>query len=88
VVEPTEGARIGDIVLTLAERGLTAHRVIARRGDDLVTRGDNAPAPDAPVHVSRVIGRVAGVERDGRTFAPRRWWRFAIALRRSLAGMR
>jgi hypothetical protein len=57
-VEPNRDAKVGDVVLTLADRGLTAHRVIARNGDLLITRGDNAPSDDSPIDISRVLGRV------------------------------
>ena len=70
-VEPVESPRIvcGDVVLTLAGRGLTAHRVIARNGTTLVTRGDNAPAADDPIDESQVLGKVAYVLRNGRQHA-------------------
>jgi len=58
--------RRGDVVLTLAPRGLTAHRVISVEGETFVTRGDNAPASDGPVERARVLGVVTHAERDGR----------------------
>jgi phage repressor protein C with HTH and peptisase S24 domain len=71
-VEPTREVRVGDVVLTLAERGLTAHRVIAIRGDVITTRGDNTPAADPVVSRSRVLGRVLWVDRGGQRFSVRR----------------
>lgn len=65
-VEPDQTFRTGDIVLVLADRGLTAHRVIATRGSAIVTRGDNTPAPDGPVTRDRVLGKVTKVFRDGK----------------------
>lgn len=59
--------RRGEVVVMLAERGLTVHRVLAHRGDTILTRGDNAPEADPPLHHSRVIGRVVSVEREGKT---------------------
>lgn len=66
-VEPHDASTItrGDVVLTLSERGLTVHRVVDIDGDVIVTRGDNAAAPDAALHTSRILGRVSYVERDG-----------------------
>jgi len=64
-VEPCDHVRVGDVVLVLADRGLTAHRVIARRGGMVITRGDNAPAADAGVVEERVLGKVKFVLRDG-----------------------
>ncbi|MCU1228815.1 MAG: hypothetical protein JWO97_1699 [Acidobacteria bacterium] len=62
--------RVGDVVLTAAPRGLTAHRIIeldSSRGELRVrTRGDNSLSADAIVPGSAVLGRIAGVERDGR----------------------
>lgn len=74
LVEPADRARIrrGDVVLTLAERGLTAHRVVAVAGGSLITRGDNQHEDDLPVELSRVLGRVTHAERDGRTRRIRR----------------
>jgi SOS-response transcriptional repressor LexA len=64
-VEPCEGVRVGDVVLVLAERGLTAHRVLVV-GDAIVTRGDNAPAADDPVSREKVLGKVTAVIREGK----------------------
>lgn len=66
-VEPIGASEVteGEVVLTLSDRGLTAHRVIARDGETIVTRGDNAAAPDGALDASRILGRVTYVERDG-----------------------
>ncbi len=64
-VEPVERVRVGDIVLVLAERGLTAHRVIVVREGEVITRGDNAPAADDALPIARVLGKVTTVMRDG-----------------------
>jgi signal peptidase I len=63
-VEPCEVVRVGDVVLVLAERGLTAHRVLVV-GEVVVTRGDNAPAADDPVSREKVLGKVTAVVRGG-----------------------
>ena len=65
-VEPCERVRVGDVVLVLAERGLTAHRVIELREGAVVTRGDNAPAADEAVPLAKVLGKVTAAVRDGR----------------------
>ncbi|HEX6642881.1 MAG TPA: S24/S26 family peptidase, partial [Thermoanaerobaculia bacterium] len=51
IVEPVQFSALerGDIVLSLTTRGLTAHRLIGIEPSTLITRGDNAPAPDAPI---------------------------------------
>jgi phage repressor protein C with HTH and peptisase S24 domain len=68
-VEPMDSLRVGEIVLVLAERGLTAHRVIAVRDHLVVTRGDNAPAADDAVPREKVLGKVTRVLRNGREVA-------------------
>lgn len=65
-VEPCTEVRTGDIVLVLAPRGLTAHRVISLRDGVVVTRGDNAPAADDAVPREKVLGKVTAVIRDGK----------------------
>ena len=64
-VEPCEAVRVGDVVLVLAERGLTAHRVLSV-GAVVVTRGDNAPAADDQVGREKVLGKVTAVIREGK----------------------
>ena len=95
-VVPAEHVRVGDIVLVLAERGLTAHRVIAEREGRIVTRGDNAPAADEPIAREKVLGKVTSVIRNGRKVNMRMWsaatascrFRFFVrqALRRGKSG--
>ena len=65
-VEPCDRVSVGDVVLILADRGLTAHRVIARREGMVITRGDNAPAEDAEVAEDRVLGKITHVLREGK----------------------
>lgn len=82
-VEPVPAIRRGDVVLTIADRGLTAHRVIASTAEIVVTRGDNAPANDPPLDRRRVLGVVTHAERDGRKRSVRCATSFALALRRA-----
>lgn len=65
-VEPCDAIEVDSVVLVLADRGLTAHRVVSIRNGMIVTRGDNAPAPDDPVPREKVLGKVTAVIRDGR----------------------
>ena len=81
-VEPTRDFRLGDVVLTLAHRGLTAHRVIACKGETIVTRGDNTPEADAPVPLAQVLGKVVWVERGGERRPVEREYVFLRWLRR------
>jgi signal peptidase len=91
-VEPGRDIRVGDVVLTLAQRGLTAHRVLILRGGIIITRGDNAPSDDGPMPLSRVLGRVIRVERAGKALRVSKEPLFPRTLRmlrrRLLAGLR
>jgi signal peptidase I len=73
-VEPVEAAevRLGDIILHVAGRGLTAHRVVrieerSRHGLRFILRGDAMNTCDAPVRPDQVLGRIVSVERRGRS---------------------
>ena len=59
-LEPADPAdlRIGDVVLVRAQRGLTAHRIVAITPESVITRGDNCLRRDPSVPFSAVIGRV------------------------------
>ncbi|HEX8253094.1 MAG TPA: S24/S26 family peptidase, partial [Thermoanaerobaculia bacterium] len=84
-VEPTQQCKVGDVILARAERGLTAHRVLAIRGDVIITRGDNTPAPDPPLPRPRILGKVTWVERDGKRLKVAREFVLLRALRTILA---
>ena len=47
-------------------RGFVAHRIVGRRGRQLITRGDSLRRNDAPVNEDQVLGRVVCVTRNGR----------------------
>ena len=63
-------ARVGDIVVFVREGRLFSHRVVARHGARLVTRGDAVPEADAPVEPSELLGCVRRVVRGSRVFRP------------------
>lgn len=67
-----ESLRRGDVVLTRAARGLTAHRIVTIADGQVITRGDAMLRRDAPVALHAVVARVTAVERDGiaRPIAP------------------
>lgn len=86
-VAPSREVRVNDVVLALADRGLTAHRVIAVKGESIVTRGDNTPSADRALARDRILGRVLWVERNGARRAPFRegiLLRMLRALRRAV----
>jgi len=84
--KPSKQIQPGQIILYKRNGGVVAHRVIARRGNEFVTRGDCMDHDDAPVHASEIVGEVVAIERGERRVAPE-WtlWRQACAwaLRRS-----
>jgi phage repressor protein C with HTH and peptisase S24 domain len=93
VVAPVELARVsvGEIVLTLTARGLTAHRVMTIDGATLTTRGDNSLTADAAIAAPQLLGRVVAIERNGRSLAPGGAMKAAVIralrkLRRRMAG--
>lgn len=69
-VSPLSGAspRLGDVVPCIGpETGkLFVHRVVGKRGDFCIIRGDNTPEADGLVSKANVLGRVTRVERDGK----------------------
>lgn len=61
--------RTGEVVafVSPADERLVVHRVVGRRGTELLVQGDNlARAADSPIPESRVLGRVKRVERNGK----------------------
>jgi signal peptidase I len=76
LVAPLERpAQVGDILLYRDAAGRpVAHRVVGFAADgenpSLVLKGDSAAAPDLPVRLGQVLGRVAAVERRGCRFDP------------------
>jgi hypothetical protein len=69
LVEPVSasGLKNGEIALYRSDRGITAHRLVGRRGGSVfVFRGD-AIGVDEFVEGSQVLGRVLSVERNGRS---------------------
>jgi len=81
---------VGDIVLyRSSQRGIVVHRVVGihREGEKATLRikGDAAGPADPRVPESQILGRVVGIERQGRKFAPGgRLSRDLAALGRSL----
>ncbi len=76
--------RRGDVVLTRGAALGVVHRVIALRGDRVLTKGDALPRTDGWRPLADVLGRVARVERRGRAVAMPRWLPLAASL---LAGV-
>ncbi len=70
-VEPVEASdvKLADIVLYRSERGLIAHRVVSSSQDARIfrLRGDASLSCDQPVEAEQILGRVVGVQRNGRS---------------------
>lgn len=69
-VSPLHGLSpgIGDVVVFRDPSAgrLLVHRAVGRRGGFYIMRGDNAEAADGCVPARSIIGRVTGVEREGK----------------------
>jgi signal peptidase I len=65
----------GQIVLCYRNQGFVGHRLVAKRGDALITRGDSLPYEDRPFRDDEVLGEVVSILRDGRSVDPSpAWW--------------
>jgi SOS-response transcriptional repressor LexA len=67
--EPAGMLQIGDRAVFREGHGLTIHRLVERRGIQLVFKGDARLTFDAPVLPEAVLGRVIGLERAGQTYS-------------------
>ncbi len=77
-VEPVVARDVkrGDIVLYRSQRGLLAHRVVGSSptqssvlSPHYFLRGDASLSCDKPVAAQQILGRVVGVQRNGRSVA-------------------
>jgi len=66
-VVPVKGKiNLGDVVLYRSYYGNpVVHRVIQRRKESIITKGDSLPSSDQPVLSTQVLGRVVSVEKNG-----------------------
>jgi hypothetical protein len=67
----------GQIVLCYRNGGFVAHRLVGRRGDDLITRGDSHSFEDPAFSSDHVLGEVVSIRRGDRavSLSPVRWHR-------------
>jgi len=65
----------GQIVLAYRNRAFVAHRLVGRRDDCLITRGDSLTYDDRPFRETEVLGAVVAILRNGRPVAlSSAWW--------------
>ncbi|HKO02225.1 MAG TPA: S24 family peptidase, partial [Thermoanaerobaculia bacterium] len=57
-------ATTGDVILFLHRGQVVVHRLLATRGDWMLTRGDANPVPDLPITRDALVGRVAAPRYD------------------------
>ena len=69
-ISPLQGERagLGDIIAFVhpETQGLCVHRIVRKKGDLYVTRGDNRSENDERVPQESILGFVTGVQRDGK----------------------
>ncbi len=69
-IAPVQGSvpRFGDVVVfTHPNTGkLINHRIIGKKADSYLTKGDNAPEGDGLIARAAILGRVTKVERNGK----------------------
>ena len=60
---------IGDVVAFIhpVTSRLAIHRVVGRKGDSYLIKGDNTHDTDGLVHKAKILGYITGVERNGRS---------------------
>jgi len=86
-VRPLGGTRPGpgDVVAFIhpLTKGVLVHRIVRADEGVYVLKGDNALAEDGAVAPADVLGRVAGIERDGRAIRSGRALRSPVLARLS-----
>jgi signal peptidase I len=69
-VSPLQDASqsVGDVIAFVLQETdkLCVHRVVGKRGDRFLTKGDNSSAADEVVPRERILGSVTRVERNGK----------------------
>jgi hypothetical protein len=64
------GLRTGQVVLYRRQEGLVAHRIVRLGTDHVITKGDTLLRDDSAFHVSKLVGQIVGIERNGRHIQP------------------
>ena len=74
----------GDVVLFSRDQRLFAHRILKTSDHGILTHGDAMPRPDPLVAENELLGRVAGIVRNGKLIQPNRTLSFS---QRAIAGV-
>ncbi len=61
VVENTDAIKLGDVIVYQEQQTLIVHRVVAKSGNEIYTKGDANPNVDQPIQLSQVKGKVIAV---------------------------
>ena len=71
---------LGQIVLCYRNQAFSAHRLIGRCDDGLITHGDSLAYDDPPFREVEVLGAVISIDRGGRSvgLSPA-WWHRAVS---------
>ena len=73
------GVAVGALVLASDGEFGVVHRVVRRRGARVLVKVGAMPRSDGWFDDADLLGRVVGVERDGRPVRPRRWLPLAVS---------
>lgn len=65
---PFAKLKVNDIVVVCQGRHIFTHRVVYKKNNYLITRGDNCIQADGKIYPPQVIGRVSKVKRNGEVF--------------------
>ena len=68
----------GRLVLCYRNRMFVAHRLVGKRGDCFITRGDSLPGEDYPYRQDEVLGEVIFITRDGHQVALSPVWKNSV----------
>jgi len=90
-IRPLDGGklRVGDVVAISDSRTdtLTVHRIIAKKRDSYIVKGDNNYEDDERVSLERILGIVQTIERNGKNISMglgKERWFIAILARRNV----
>lgn len=59
---PSKNYSIGEIVVIRQGEGFLTHRLVTRRGEMVITKGDACILPDEPISIEAIIGRALSTD--------------------------